>query len=210
MLQHPSLKSLVDVDADMFATLAPAGYFFALRIGFAFPMFEKNELPKDWVDCYNSNGYVLADPVMQWLYSSSGATRWSEIDFADTRGVLDQAAEFGMRFGVAVSCADTGPHGQRSFGSFTRADREFTDSEIETLEHNLKALHETLVPPTNLTHAELEALGMVKNGLLMKEIADLLHVSEGAVKQRLKNAKFKLKAKTSTHAATMATSFGLI
>ena len=51
---------------------------------------------------------------------------------------------------------------------------------------------------------------MVKDGLLMKEIADLLGVSEGAVKQRLKNAKLKLGAKTGTHAATMATSFGLI
>ncbi len=74
----------------------------------------------------------------------------------------------------------------------------------------LLTLHQQMVPPTNLTRAELEALGMVKNGLLMKEIADLLGVSEGAVKQRLKNAKTKLKAKTSTHAATMATTFGLI
>lgn len=210
MLQNSGIKSLFDVDADMFAVLSPSGYFFALRIGFAFPMFEKNALPQEWVECYNSQGYVLADPVMHWLYSSSGATRWSEIDFPDPRGVLDQAAEFGMRFGAAVCCADTGPQGQRSFGSFTRADREFTDPEIETLEHNLKALHESLVPPKNLTRAELEALGMVKNGLLMKEIADLLGVSEGAVKQRLKNAKSKLNAKTSTHAATMATSYGLI
>jgi len=71
-------------------------------------------------------------------------------------------------------------------------------------------IHIEMVPPTNLTAAELEALRMVKNGLLMKEIANLLGVTEGAVKQRLKNAKTKLGAKTSTHAATKATSFGLI
>lgn len=200
----------LDLDTDLFASMSPSGHFLALRIGFAFPIFEQNSLPREWVECYSSHGYVLADPVMHWLYSSSGAIRWSEIDFPDPRGVRDHAAEFGMRFGVAVCCADTGPQGQRSFGSFTRADREFDDPEIETLEHNLKALHDSLVPPTNLTRAELEALGMVKNGLLMKEIADLLGVSEGAVKQRLKNAKSKLNAKTSTHAATMATSYGLI
>ncbi|KMW60742.1 hypothetical protein AIOL_000907 [Candidatus Rhodobacter oscarellae] len=51
---------------------------------------------------------------------------------------------------------------------------------------------------------------MVKDGLLMKEVANLLGVTEGAVKQRLKSAKSKLGAKTGTHAATRATTFGLI
>jgi LuxR family transcriptional regulator len=61
-----------------------------------------------------------------------------------------------------------------------------------------------------LTRAELEALRMVKDGLLVKEIAGILGVTEGAVKQRLKNAKLKLGAKTSTQAATMASDFGLV
>lgn len=52
-----------------------------------------------------------------------------------------------------------------------------------------------MAPPTNLTKAELEALRMVKDGLLVKEIANILGVSEGAVKQRLRNAKSKLGAK---------------
>ncbi len=199
-----------DLDTDVFKALSPAGHFLALRIGFAFPIFEQNALPPAWVERYSSRGLVLADPVMRWLYSCTGAVRWSEIDLDDPRDVRGQAAEFGMVYGVAVCCADVTPMGQRSFGSFARGDREFTRDEIAGLEHNLKTLHDSLVPPANLTKAELEALGMVKNGLLMKEIADLLEISEGAVKQRLKNAKSKLKAKTSTHAATMATSYGLI
>ncbi len=200
-----------DVETDVFNDLSPSGHFLALRIGFAFPMFEQNVLPAEWVQRYSAMGYVLSDPVMNWLYAAdTDATRWSEIALPDPRGVMDEAANFGLSFGVAVCCRDTGPQGQRSFGSFARSDREFTDPEIEALTHNLKTLHDSLLPPTNLTKAELEALGMVKNGLLMKEIADLLGVSEGAVKQRLKNAKSKLNAKTSTHAATMATTYGLI
>ncbi|MDF0599952.1 autoinducer binding domain-containing protein [Psychromarinibacter sp. C21-152] len=199
-----------EVDTDLFAALSPAGHFLALRIGFAFPIFEQNLLPADWVECYGTHGYVLADPVMNWLYASTGAVRWSEIDIPDHRGVLDHAAEYGLAYGVAVCCRDAGAQGQRSFGSFARSDREFEDGEIAALQQTLQSLHDSLVPPRNLTRAELEALGMVKNGLLMKEIADLLSVSEGAVKQRLKNAKSKLNAKTSTHAATMATSYGLI
>ena len=51
---------------------------------------------------------------------------------------------------------------------------------------------------------------MVKDGKRLKEIAHELSVSEGAVKQRLKNAKAKLDAKTSTQAATIAAQHGII
>ena len=51
---------------------------------------------------------------------------------------------------------------------------------------------------------------MVRDGLLMKEIASLLGVTEGAVQQRLKNAKLKLNASTSSQAVSMAAGFGLI
>ena len=199
-----------EVNTYTFSSLSPAGHFLALRIGFAFPMFEQNHLPKPWVDRYAARGFVLSDPVMRWLYEYTGVIRWSDIPIEDPRGVLAQASMFDLNYGVAICHADQGPHAHRSFGSFARSDREFLDAEIDTLATELKSLHESLVPPSNLTKAELEALSMVKNGLLMKEIADLLGVSEGAVKQRLKNAKSKLRAKTSTHAATMATSFGLI
>lgn len=200
----------INVNTDIFSSRSPAGHFLALRIGFAFPMFEENALPKDWIEKYSACGFVLVDPVMNWLYRSTGATRWSEIEFPDPQNVLGQAKAFGLNYGVAICCSDKGASGQRSFGSFARSDREFLDAEITELAEKLRERHDALVPPSNLTRAELEALGMVKNGLLMKEIADLLGVSEGAVKQRLKNAKFKLKAKNSTQAATMATSFGLI
>jgi len=51
---------------------------------------------------------------------------------------------------------------------------------------------------------------MVKDGQRLKQIAYNLGVTEGAVKQRLKNAKIKLGANTSTQAATMARQFKLI
>ena len=70
--------------------------------------------------------------------------------------------------------------------------------------------HAALSPPTNLTEAELEALRMARGGMLLKEIAHQLGVSEGAIKQRLKSAKVKLDARNSTHAIAKATQFGLI
>lgn len=193
-----------------FAILAPAGYYVALRIGFAFPLAEHNALPARWVDHYTRQNYMLDDPVMRWLYGHSGARRWSEIALSDPRGILKEAAGYGLRYGVAICFDDPGPKGQRSFGSFARMDREFTDDEIARLADSLEWLHVAMAPPTNLTRAELEALRLVKEGLLVKEIASRLNVSEGAVKQRLKNAKMKLGAKTRSQAVSVATGYGLI
>jgi LuxR family transcriptional regulator len=51
---------------------------------------------------------------------------------------------------------------------------------------------------------------MVRDGLLLKQIAARLGVSEGAIKQRLKSAKFKLGSKTSSQAVSAAVGYGLI
>ncbi|MCY1127971.1 autoinducer binding domain-containing protein [Frigidibacter sp. RF13] len=193
-----------------FASLAPGGYYIALRIGFAFPLAEHNALPTAWIDRYTQQSYMVFDPVMQWVYRNAGAARWSEIAVTDPRGVLADAAQHGLRFGVAISLDDPGPKGQRSFGSFARGDREFDDAEIAALAQKLEWLHVAMAPPTNLTQAELEALSLVKQGYLVKEIANMLGVSEGAVKQRLKNAKTKLGAKTGSQAVSAATGYGLI
>lgn len=193
-----------------FGSLAPAGYYIALRIGFAFPLEEVNALPGPWVERYTRAGYMLSDPVMRWLYSNTGATRWSAITLPDPQGIMKEAAEHGLIYGVAISCSRRGRDGQRSLASFARDDREFTDDEIRFLSDVLQHLHEAKAPPTGLTESELEALRMVRDGLLAKEIAAYLRITESAVKQRLRNARHKLGAKTGTQAASMAQAYGLI
>ncbi|MEN8895994.1 MAG: autoinducer binding domain-containing protein [Yoonia sp.] len=198
------------IETQQIEELAPAGYYLALRIGFAFPVEEVNALPTEWIEHYTKNGLMLFDPVMRWAYGTTGSKRWSEMDLDDPRKVLGQAQTFGLRYGVAVSVFDGNAAGQRSIGSFSRSDREFFDLEIELLLAFVKRRHAELAPPTNVTMAELEALGMVRDGKRLKQIAFDLGVTEGAVKQRLKNAKVKLGAKTSTQAAAMANQYGLI
>lgn len=190
--------------------VATGGYYLALRVGFAFPMEEVNALPPEWVEHYTHERFMLHDPVIRWVYSNSGAIRWSEITLPDDRKVLRQAEQFGLRYGVAICCFDNNPEGQRSFGTFVRPDREFEDREIRGLTGLVNRLHYEKAPPTTLTMAELEALRMVKQGMRLKQIAHVLGVSEGAIKQRLKNAKIKLGAATGTQAATKASDFGLI
>lgn len=195
---------------DDVAQLAPAGHYIALRIGFAFPMEEVNELPSDWVEHYTKHRFMLFDPVVRWAYSHTGSCRWSELPLEDPKRVIQQARSFGLRFGVTVSVMDNSTNAQRSFASFVRGDREYSDLEVKLLQAFIMRRHNETAPPTNLTRAELEALSMVKNGKRLKEIAHELSVSEGAVKQRLKNAKLKLGAKTGTQAAALANQYGLI
>lgn len=190
--------------------IAKNGYYLALRVGFAFPLEEVNALPSAWVDHYTRHRFMLHDPVIRWIYGNTGAIAWSAIELPDPMRVLDQAQTFGLRYGVAVAVYDGNAEGQRSFGSFARSDREFERLEIDALHRYVTRLHHAKAPPTNLTKAELEALKMVKDGLRLKQIAHDLGVSEGAVKQRLKNAKLKLNANTSAQAAAMASEFGLI
>lgn len=190
--------------------LAPVGYHLALRVGYAFPMEEINALPPDWVEFYTRERFMLFDPVIRWFYQNAGAVRWSAISISDPRGILEQAAHYGLKYGVAIAVYDESNAGLRSFGSFLRDDREYTDDEIERLRAHVEHLHQDREPPTNLTQAELEALRMVKNGMRLKQIAHELGVTEGAVKQRLKNAKTKLGAATGAQAATMARGYGLI
>ena len=199
------LKSHEDV-----AEIAKTGYYIALRVGFAFPLEEVNALPSAWVDHYTTHRFMLHDPVIRWIYANTGAITWSNIDLADPMRVLDQAQTFGLRYGAAVACFDGNREGQRSFGTFARSDREFEPAEIDALHAYVVKLHHAKAPPTNLTKAELEALKMVKEGQRLKQIAHELGVSEGAVKQRLKNAKSKLNAQTSAQAAAMVAEFGLI
>lgn len=211
MSEYESAKNMNGLlISDEIEALAPSGFYLAIRIGFAFPMLERNHLPEAWVREYTAGGLMVHDPVMTWAYRNCGSARWSELGDEDSQGVLELARNHGLAFGSVVSCTDPCDRSQRSFAFFCRSDREYSDTEVGILHSTLVSWHNTLVRPTNLTAAEIETLGLVKNGLLMKEIAAVLGISESAIKQRLKSARLKLNAKTGPQAAARATMLGMI
>ena len=160
---------------------------------------------------YTRAGLMIHDPVMQWIYANHGITRWSEITGCDRMGVLVQAAAHGLRYGAAVCISGEQTDGVRSFGTFCRSDREFTDEELVEIRHRFSQLHADFSPPEDITDAEIAALQAGQEGtLLIKEVAHELCISEGAVKQRLRSAKTKLNARTTAHAVSKAAGFGLI
>ncbi|MDJ1006413.1 MAG: autoinducer binding domain-containing protein [Paracoccaceae bacterium] len=193
-----------------FDELAPSGYFVAFRVAFLRPEFEFNSLPRAWVLKYTQHGLMMHDPVMRWIYGNSGSVPWSQTGFDDTQGVLAEASQHGLNYGLAVSIVDPADPGIRSFGNFCRSDREYQPHEAKDLVGRLELFFTDLEAPADITEAEVEALRLLKNGLLIKEVAFELGISEGAVKQRLRGAKDKLNARTTPHAVSVASDFGLI
>ena len=186
---------------------APGGYFAGLHVRFAAPLTSVTAYDPAWVNHYTSNAYAMRDPMVAWGLSTEGAARWSEITIPDPFHIWDQAADFGLKYGVVISC---GPITSRSIVGVARPDREFSDSEIEQIHGLVLSLHELSEPPTELTPAQVEALRCIADGDRHAAAAAKLGISESALKARLISARTRLMARTTTEAIQRAKEFRLL
>lgn len=187
--------------------LAPAGFALGLHVRFAAAHIMVQTYPREWIDLYTSNGYLLCDPMVFWAFGNSGACRWSELLYPDPHRIMEQAAAHGLRYGVAVS---HGAVASRSFGGFARSDREFTDGEIALVEATVAELHDRATPPKGLTDAQRQALRLIATGHRHAEAAAHLGISESALKARLKSARDRLVARTTAEAIQRAQEHNLL
>ncbi|WP_281825819.1 autoinducer binding domain-containing protein [Jannaschia rubra] len=187
--------------------LAPMGYTAGVHIRFASPLYLRSTYPQAWQDIYAANSYSLRDPLVFWGISQSGSIRWSEINLPDPFGVLDVAADHGLKFGVVSSC---GKITSRTIVGVSRSDREFTDPEIDEVAALAEALHEIAEPPGELTPAMIEALRLVGDGFRHTAAAAEIGISESALKARLSSARERLGARTTAEALRMAREYRLI
>lgn len=187
--------------------LAPAGYFIGLHIRYASPLMQFSNYNQDWLDHYTEKAYALRDPTIAWGFSTEGACRWSEISIPDPFGLFEEAKSFGLTFGLTVSC---GPVRSRTISSFARADRDFTDSEIEKISDFVRRLHDLTEPPESLTTAQIEALKLIAAGDRHAAAAAKLNISESALKARLMSARQKLLARTTAEAIQRAKDYRLM
>ena len=197
----------LDNELRRLSELAPAGYFLGLHIRFTSPLVSLCTYVQEWQDHYTDNVYAVRDPLIAWGYSTKGACRWSEIGIPDPFGIFDQAAEFGLKYGVAVSC---GPFSSRSIGAVAREDREFEDAEIEEIQKIFEFLNEKTEPPERLTKAQREALELIAAGNRHAEAAAKLGISESALKVRLTAARNRLLARTTAEAIQRAKEYRLL
>jgi LuxR family transcriptional regulator len=187
--------------------LAPDGYTVGLHIRFASPLYLRSTYPQDWQDRYAAMGYAPRDPLVFWGVARRGSIRWSEIDLPDPFGVMRQAAEFGLAYGIVVSC---GKVTSRSIIGAARSDREFTDAEIGEIEAVANGLHDVAEPPDDLTSEMIEALRLMGDGNGLSAAAAALGIAEGALAGRLSSARDLLGVDTTAEAVRMAREFSLL
>lgn len=201
--EGPSLQELLD----RLATHAPTGFSAGLHIRFASPLVYVREYPQSWLDVYDQRAYALRDPIVFWGIAMKGSTRWSEIRLPDPFEIFKQARSHGLAYGVVFS---TGPIQSRSIVGIARSDREFTDDEIAEVAPLVTALHAAAEPPCALTRAQIEALELLANGHRHAAAADMLGISESALKARLQSARLRLKARTTAEALKKAREYQLL
>lgn len=207
MKTQPSDQAGLELGLARLKRLAPGGFALGLHIRFASAHIMIQTYDQAWIDRYTSRGYMLCDPIVSWGFGNIGTGRWSALGHPDPHGVLKQASEFGLNYGIAVS------HGQmssRTIGGFARCDREFTDGEMEQIFETVVLLHLEATPPSSLTSAQRHALRMIATGHRHAEAAALLGISESALKARLKSARERLYARTTAEALQRAQEYNLL
>lgn len=142
--------------------LSPAGFALGLQIDYTTPRFMFQTYPKKWLEVYNAKGLLMYDPVVQWGFQNTGAVRWRDLRDDDPKGVMTQAARYGMCYGITFSTT----HGKsRSVGGFARSDRDYLDVEIDELAATVMQLHKMTAKLTKLSNPDVIALKRMSNRL---------------------------------------------
>ena len=178
-----------------------------LHIRYVSPLIVVNTYPAKWQEVYTAKVYGLRDPTLAWGLSHIGVRRWSEIGLPDPFGILREASEYGLVFGMIGS---VGPLSSRTIMGATREDREYTDQEMEDIYKIVQRMHEVSEPPTQLSKAQVEALRCIADGDRHAAAAAKLGISESAFKARLASAREKLSARTTAEAIQRAKEYGLL
>ena len=188
--------------------LAPSGFYLALRVGFYTPAQEVNTFPESWIEFYTARALAMDDPFLRWTQTGAGITRWSALANDRTQQVEQAYRDFGLRFGATGCIPPDADRRTRSYGLFSRSDRDFSPKELTELLDILRSLHTG--DSGALTPAQIEVLRMMAQGLTQKVIAHELGVSVSAVKERLKSAARKLQTTSTRQTLTVAAERGLI
>lgn len=195
-------------ELDQLEAIGTTGFFLGFGLRYGQPDYFLNRYPKAWTDQYEAENYFFGDPVAVWTIAREGKTRWSSVNFPDIRGIMDEAAKHGLKYG-ATFVTKIGV--KRSFLSLARPDRELTDGEMDMLMSKVESwAHLFNRARVALTDSELEALKAIHSGLRQNEAAEHLGLSISGLKLRLEGAQKKLGVRTLTSAVAQAVRMNLI
>ena len=202
-----SKVSVIELLLNEMALSAPAGFAVGLHIRYVSPLIMVNTYPEAWQEVYTAKLYGLRDPTLAWGLSHLGTRRWSQIGLPDPFGLLSEAAQYGLVYGMIAAM---GPMSSRTIAGAARPDREFTDDEMEHIYRIVQRMHDLSEPPARLSRPQADALRCIADGHRHAAAAARLGISESAFKARLTSARQKLMARTTAEAVQRAREYGLI
>lgn len=118
---------------------SPAGFAIGLHLAFTASKYIIQTYPLAWMEEYSRRGLLLTDPTVRWGVENLGSIPWSVLKQNDDAGVIDAAAEFGLKYGLSIA-VERG--NSRSLASFAAVDGEFEPAVIDQLTDELEALHD--------------------------------------------------------------------
>ncbi|MBI5644021.1 MAG: autoinducer binding domain-containing protein [Deltaproteobacteria bacterium] len=176
--------------------------------------------PAEWAGIYMGEELYKTDPVIKFNYEFYKTHYWSEAEkifngkpYAD---LMNRAAEFGLKYGVASGVNGSGYRG--SIFSFSRRSTGFDGHEKKFLDILTPHIHQALVrvdgkaakASSGLSEREKEVLAWMKEGKTNWEISAILNISERTVKFHVHNIETKLNAVNKAHAIAIAMNNGLV
>lgn len=177
----------------------------------------------EWVQHYKIENYLSVDPVIRDGFSALLPMEWNAetAEGKKLRKFFGEAGEFGLgRRGLTFPIR--GRSGDRALFTITsdvsmaewRAQRIWLERDLQMLAYHfhqrILAIEGVDVPRVPLAPREIECLKWVLAEKTHWEIAVILGIAEKTVKHYLENARFKLGAATSWHAALKASQQNLL
>jgi DNA-binding CsgD family transcriptional regulator len=187
-----------------------------------------SNMSSDWIEHYLAQRLDLHDPHVR--YAREGGVepyRWDErrtgfLTSEDGRNVLSLAAEAGLRSQISMVAPDPSgrgePIGGMTIGSSLHdgeyfraiAGKEAMLISAAMLYHHsaIGEIRRHQVSARPLSPRERDCMTYVASGLRTARIAEKMHISEVTVDMHLRNAREKLRARTTAQAVARAMIFG--
>lgn len=183
--------------------------------------------PKQWLERYNNNDYVLNDPVARQICRSTKPFQWSKIEFDKKKKpkaqlVMDEAREFSMRDGFTVPIY--GFDGYQACVTMGGSHFDLSPDDINSLHiisliafSAAKGLIAENPPPGTdddddfgLSEREIEVLKWTSVGKTSWDVAQILSLSENTIEKHIAAIARKLNAINKAHSVAKALRHGLI
>ncbi len=176
--------------------------------------------PEEWAERWLKKGYIIHDPITQYLLKSRKPFLWSTAykhasQFGKT--IINESREFDFKDGIVFPITTgTGPLGCVSIGA-DKIDLKSTEWAILELvaihcymhiECLCGRLEQSVM--AHLSKRETEVLHYVAEGKTNWEIAKILNLSEHSIKEYLHNTALKLNSTNRAHAVSLAIQRGYI